>query len=109
VKRIRVGDNDRVYGPDAVVAAEGVGELVVVREPFKVHDIDEDLALYQKIEEVVGSEIFDTALRLWLTTSEIPQIVQPDGTFRPRLGPYLQYWRLDVIVEELYPGATQVL
>lgn len=109
VRRIRVADNDRIYGPDAVIAAEEVGEIVVVREPFKVHDIDEDLELYRKIEEVVGSEVFDTALRLWLSTSEIPQIAQPDGTLRPRSGPYLQYWRLDVIVEELYPGATQVL
>jgi len=109
VRRIRVADNDRIYGPDAVMAAEEVGEIVVVRESFKVHDIDEDLELYRKIEEVVGSEVFDTALRLWLSTSEIPQIVQPDGTLRPRSGPYLQYWRLDVIVEELYPGATQVL
>ena len=109
VKRIRVSDRDEYFPPEAVLAAEAVGEIVVVREPFKVKDIDEDLVLYQRIEDIVGADVFDTALRVWLSTSEIPQVMLPDGRWRPSPGPYLTYWKLDRIVEELYPGSTQIL
>lgn len=109
VKRIRVVDRDEYLPPEAVLAAEALGEMVVVREPFKVKEIDEDLVLYQRIEDIVGADVFDTALRVWLSTSEIPQIMLPDGRSRPIPGPYLAYWKLDRIVEELYPGSTQIL
>jgi hypothetical protein len=74
VMRIPAKDLHPYYPPEIVRAVVEAGHMFVVREPFHVDDLLEDLDQYRRWETLNGPDIFDRLLCSWVRTNPAPHM-----------------------------------